>query len=185
MASGRTRMLAIAALVAALLGASAYVAIPTPWGVPFTLQVLVVVLAGLVLRPAWALAAVGVYVVLGAIGVPVFAGAQGGLGVLVGPTGGYLVGFLAAAPLIAMVRSRLAAGRPAALADGAGAAAGLVAIYGLGWLQLSAVTGLSPAKAFVAGVVPYILADAVKAVSAAILAQALRRAGVVTTAVPA
>jgi biotin transport system substrate-specific component len=71
--------------------------IPGPSGVPFTLQTFAVVLAGLVLGARRGLAAVALYLVVGLAGVPVFADHRAGLAVLTGPTGGYLVGFLAAA----------------------------------------------------------------------------------------
>lgn len=179
MTQPRTRMIATCAVLAALLGASAYVALPTPWGVPFTMQVLVVLLAGLLLPPGWAAAAVGVYLALGAAGVPVFSGPSGGLGVFAGNTGGYLIGFGLAAPLVAAVRGSFGRRSPTAVADAAAAVAGLVVIYLLGWAQLGAVTGLGPARAFVLGVVPFLPADALKAAIAVTLAAALRRAGVV------
>ncbi|MDZ4063077.1 MAG: biotin transporter BioY, partial [Coriobacteriia bacterium] len=100
----RTHTIAVAALLAALLAASAWITIPIG-AVPVTLQVFVVLLAGLVLSPGSAAAAVGVYLLLGTAGVPVFSGGTGGFGVLLGPTGGYLVGFFFAAPLISVVRS--------------------------------------------------------------------------------
>jgi biotin transport system substrate-specific component len=87
--------------------------IPGPSGVPFTLQTFAVVLAGLVLGARRGLAAVALYLVVGFAGVPVFAEHTAGLAVLSGPTGGYLVGFLAAAVVAgALVRPALAvAGR--------------------------------------------------------------------------
>lgn len=181
---GRTRNLVLAALFAALLGASAYVAIPTPWGVPFTLQVLAVLLAGLVMSPSWAFAAVAVYLLLGTAGAPVFAGPSGGLGVVLGPTGGYLAGFAAAAPIVALWRVALERRLPAAAAAAAGCVAGIAIIYLLGWLRLGGVTGMSPAEAFAVGILPYVAFDAVKAAAAIALAAALRKAGV-TSAVRA
>jgi len=90
------------ALFAAVISASAQVSIPIG-AVPITLQVFAVLLAGLLLRPLAAFAAVGVYLLLGAAGVPVFAGFASGIGVLIGPTGGYLFGFAAAALAVALL----------------------------------------------------------------------------------
>ncbi len=178
----RTRLLVTAALVSALLGASAYVAIPTPWGVPFTLQVLAVLLAGLVMPPVWAFASVAVYLLLGAAGVPVFAGPSGGWGVLAGHTGGYLAGFALAAPMVAVWSDALSRMTSRAVSGALACASGIAIIYLLGWLRLGGVTGMSPAEAFAAGVLPYIAFDALKAAAAVALAAALRRAGVVRTA---
>lgn len=182
MPMSRTRQLAAAALLAALLAASAYVAIPLQ-PVPITFQTFVVVLAALLLEPAWAAAAVGIYVLLGATGVPVFAGARGGLGVLAGPTGGYLVGFVVAAYLGALVR-KTDRNLPALAADGlaAGAAITVVYIFGWAWLAFGPATMLGAEKAFMAGVlVPFLPLDAAKAVAAVAVAVAVRRAGVVRT----
>jgi len=168
-----TRDMTTAALLAALLAASAWISIPLGT-VPLTLQVLVVMLVGLVLPPARALAAMAVYLLLGAIGVPVFSGGQGGLGVLAGPTGGYLLGFLVGAVFVALVRRSMSAGVPPWVADSAGAFVGLVIIYTLGWAQLALVTGMGPFEAFVAGVVPFAFADVLKAIAAVLIVTALR-----------
>jgi biotin transport system substrate-specific component len=164
------------ALLAALLAASAWIAIPAG-AVPVTLQVFIVFLCGLLLPVRWAAVPVAVYVLLGVIGVPVFSGGTGGLGVLAGPTGGYILGFLLAAPVIAGLRSVLARRMPDAWADVSGAAAGLACIYALGWMRLALVTGMTLAEAFVAGVVPFIVIDAFKGLAAVVVARALRRAG--------
>ena len=172
----RTRYLAVSALLAALLAASAWIAIPAG-AVPVTLQVFIVFLCGLLLPTRWAAVPVFVYVLLGAIGIPVFSGGVGGVGVLVGPTGGYLLGFILAAPAIAAVRSVLVDRIPDVAADVVAMAVGLACIYALGWAQLTFVTGMTLAQAFVAGVAPFILIDALKGVAAVVVARALRRAG--------
>ena len=131
----RTRSMIVAALMAALLAASAWIVLPIG-AVPVTLQVFIVLLVGLLLSPGWAAASVGVYVLMGAIGVPVFSGGMGGLGVLAGPTGGYIIGFLIAAPAVALTRRALVP------RDGnwvvswsLAAAAGIMVIYAVGWLH--------------------------------------------------
>jgi len=172
-----TRELVTGALIAALLAAAALISIPIG-AVPLTLQVFVVVLAALLLRPVGAATAVGVYLLLGGVGVPVFAGMQGGLGVIFGPTGGYLVGFFVGAAAGSFVRTRLTRVKPLA-ADIAAATTCIAVIYAFGWFQLHSVTGLSFREAFIAGVVPFILIDAAKAAVAVGVAGALRRAGVV------
>ncbi|MBU4556392.1 MAG: biotin transporter BioY [Actinobacteria bacterium] len=174
---GVTRSRVTSALVAALLAASAFVTIPIGT-VPLTLQVFVVVLAALLLEPFAAAAAVGMYLILGAIGLPVFSGMKGGFGVLMGPTGGYLVGFLVGAVVASIIRTRLAS-RGVPLADALAAAACILVIYVIGWFQLHVVTGLGWGAAFAAGVAPFVLIDIAKAVVAIGVAGALRRAGVI------
>ena len=83
-----------AAVFAALLAVLSQIAIPMPWGIPFTLQTFAVALCGYVLGPAWAPVAVGVYLALGAVGLPVFSGFAGGAASLLNVTGGFLWGFL-------------------------------------------------------------------------------------------
>lgn len=178
-AHGRTRDIVIAGLLAALLASAAWISFPVGT-VPFTLQVFVVVLAALLLPPSWAIAAISVYLLLGALGVPVFAGARGGLGVLFGPTGGYLFGFLVAAPIGAMLRRLLVdAGVRGVLADGTAALATVLVIYAAGWAQLAIVTSSGVVEAFVVGVAPFVAFEVAKAAAAVAVASALRRAGVV------
>lgn len=177
---GRTRDIAVAGLLAALLAASGWVALPLG-AVPVTLQTFVVVLAALLLRPGPAAAAIGAYLALGAAGAPVFSGARGGLGVLLGPTGGYLLGFAAGAALGSWSRSGIAGwtGREGVAADAVGAAACVAAVYASGWVWLAVSTGTGLGAAFVAGVAPFVAVDAVKAGAAVAVARALRSVGVV------
>ena len=85
-----------ASLFAALIACGAYLAIPIPISpVPIVLQNLFVLLAGLLLGGRWGLASVGIYLLAGAVGLPVFTGGKGGVAHFFGPTGGYLVGFAA------------------------------------------------------------------------------------------
>lgn len=96
-----------AALLAALLGAAAPVAIPIPLSpAPITLQVLFVFLAGLLLGPVWGSVSILLYLTAGAIGIPVFAGWEAGLGILFGQTGGYLWSYPLAALLIGLIVHR-------------------------------------------------------------------------------
>lgn len=175
-ASRRVRELAAAAMVTGLLCAAAYVQIPTQ-PVPVTLQVLFVVLAALLLSPAAAGSATGAYLLLGAAGVPVFAGGQGGLGVVAGPTGGYLAGFAVAAVFGSALRGGLARMRAGeAFSDLVAAFAAVALIYVIGTVRLAQVAGLSPLEAFVAGVAPFLGLDVVKAAVAVVAARSIRRA---------
>lgn len=121
---GRTRWnatdLGLIAVFAALVAGSALIAaIPVGGlGVPITLQTLAVMLTGLALGPGRAFAAVGLYVLLGLAGLPIFSGGRSGLGVLAGPSAGYIIAFpLAAAAVgwLSAVVLRRTAGKTARL----------------------------------------------------------------------
>ena len=78
--------------MAAVTAVTAQITIPLPFSpVPFTLQVLAVILSGLLIGPRYGALSQAIYVLIGAIGVPVFASFSGGLGIVLGPTGGYLL----------------------------------------------------------------------------------------------
>jgi len=170
------RRVTTTALFAALLAVSATIAIPFGT-VPATMQVLVVVLIALVLPRGWAAFAIAVYLLVGATGLPVFSGLRGGLSVLAGPTGGYLLGFLLAAPAGAWVRTAVSrAGTSVPVADSVAAAAVVSIVYAVGWGQLVLVSGMDPLAALGVGVAPFLIPDGLKAAAAVLLAPAVRRA---------
>lgn len=170
------RRVTTTALLAALLAASAAVSIPFGT-VPATLQVLVVVLIALVVPRSWAAFAVAAYLLVGAVGFPVFSGMRGGLGVLAGPTGGYLLGFLAGAPAGAWLRARLGAMISSeAVVDSIVAFVVVAIVHAIGWAQLAFVTGMGPLPALMAGFVPFVAPDALKAAAAVLIAPSVRRA---------
>jgi biotin transport system substrate-specific component len=130
------------------------------------LQPLVVVLAGLMLGPVDAAAAMVVYLVAGIAGLPVFAPiGLPGIARLLGPTGGYLLAY----PVAAAVAGRLGAGNASYVVRALAAAAGILVLYLGGLAQLAVISG-SLAKAALLGVVPFVAVDAVKALVAAALA---------------
>lgn len=94
----RTRSIAFVGLSIALIAVSAWIVVPLG-PVPFTLQMLSISFVICLLTPKEAIATICCYELLGAIGVPVFSGMRGGIGVLLGPTGGFLVGYLIGVPL--------------------------------------------------------------------------------------
>ena len=100
--SGHLKENLICTLFIALMAVSSYIRIPIPgYGVPFTAQVLIVLAASMMQRPLYALATQGIFLLMGLTGIPVF-GANSGIGAVLSPTFGFLVGFLAAAPVIAL-----------------------------------------------------------------------------------
>jgi biotin transport system substrate-specific component len=165
------RDLALAALFAALVSLGALVSVPFFGPVPFTLQVAFVLLAGLVLGARLATLSLAVYIVMGLV-APVYAQGSSGPGALVGPAGGYLVGFVIAAGLVGWLSDRL---RPRTLCTALPIAlAGLIPIYAIGatWLALQLHTGSIQAIVW-GGIVQFLPGDVTKAVAAAFVARAL------------
>lgn len=164
------------ALLAALLAGSALLTIPLH-PVPLTMQVFIVVLIALLVEPRWAAFAVGTYLLIGAAGLPVFAGLRGGVSSLVGPTGGFLFGFLIGAVAGAWTRvemERRGAMRIAADCVAAGVVIGVV--YLAGWAQLAFVANLTPLHALAAGVAPFVVVDVLKAAAAVAVVEGVRKA---------
>jgi biotin transport system substrate-specific component len=165
------RGMVYASLFGALTAVGAYIIIPLP-PVPITLQTLFLGLSGTLLGGRLGALSQVIYLFLGILGLPVFAGGKAGIGVLFGPTGGYLIGFVAAAFVI---------GKLAALKERPGFAwlclslvAGAAVIYALGVLQLMLVARLSPVKALAVGILPFLLGDGIKILLAATVALKLR-----------
>jgi biotin transport system substrate-specific component len=162
--------LVLAALIAALTAAGAYMAIPIG-PVPIVLQSLFVILSGLVLGSRWAAASMAIYLLAGFIGLPVFAGGSGGLAKFLGPTGGYLVGFLLAAYLIGLVAER-SGGRLWINLLGLVAGSLLIYLCGVAWLKT--ILDISLEKALAMGMWPFLPGDALKIAAALALERSLR-----------
>ena len=168
---GVVRQFARAAVLAALLGAVAPVSIPIPLSpAPITLQVLFVFLAGLVLGPVWGSVSMLLYLAAGAIGLPVFAGMNGGFGHLFGATGGYLWSYLLAAALIGVVvhggtELRDPADVPMAVVVAALVAATLL-IYAMGTAYMAWVLDLEAWEAITMGALPFVPGELLKIAAA-------------------
>ena len=170
-----SRLLVSACLAAAgvgLLAASAWASVPF-FPVPMTMETLAVLLIGGALGPKLGVAAVASYLALGMAGAPVFHNGTGGLAVLLGPTGGYLVGFLAMAAVMGLAGARARArgrscgrGRFVSLREAAILALGAVlaeaVLYAVGLLWLALELGHLE-QAVEVGLVPFLLGDALKA----------------------
>ena len=167
------RQVARCGVCIALLAVSAWITVPLG-PVPFTMQTFTLALLPQVMRTRDAVFTVVVYLLLGAMGVPVFSGFQGGLGVLVGPTGGYLLGFAAGMPVAGAVAHADVLPRRAR-----GMAAGIVLLavsYVLGTLQLMNVYALDAPAALAVAVVPFVVPDVVKVVASVGVAERVCRA---------
>src|SRR5215211_6148920 len=161
------------ALMVAVTAVAAQITVPIE-PVPFTFQVLAVILSGLLLGPRYGSLAMAVYLLVGAVGVPVFAGFKGGLGIVFGDTGGYLLAYPLAAAVAGLGAHAVAHDqrRQALLVGLLCGCAALVVIYALGATWLSVIAGLSPAAALATGVLPFVVFDLVKVVVAALVAVA-------------
>lgn len=166
-ADGRSLTILKAVGFAAVMAAAAHVAVPLPGTpVPFTLQPLLVVMAGFWLAPRAAVASMVLYLAAGALGIPVWAPVGlPGAARLLGPTGGYLLSYPLAAWVVAMLATR---------ANGyvtrvAAALAGMAVIYAGGLAQLTILTG-SLATSAVLGAAPFAALDLAKSLIAAALA---------------
>lgn len=161
-----TRVMARVALMVALTAVASQIAVPLPFTpIPFTLGVFAVVLSGLLLGSRYGALALALYVLIGAVGVPVFSQFSGGLGIIAGPRGGYLISYPVAAALAGLAADAAAnasrRGRALAVCFLWGCVA-LVLIYASGATWLAIVTSLPPAVALAQGVLPFVPFDLIK-----------------------
>lgn len=161
----KTRILTGCALFAALTAVCSQIAIPLPSLIPINLATLSVFLCGALLGAKWGLVSQLVYLLLGFVGLPVFAGFRAGPAALLGPTGGYLIGYLLAALLVGL----LLCGQPAKWMLPVSMLAGMCGCYALGtaWYMLSTGSALLPA--LMACVFPFLVGDAAKIAAASIV----------------
>lgn len=164
------RMTVYTALFVALIACGAFVSIPIG-PVPIVLQNLFVLLAGLIIGPAWGLACVAVYLIIGFAGLPVFAGATAGAGKLFGPTGGYLLGYLPAVMATGTISKALKKTMPG---DIVALIAGSLIVYAAGVPWLKFAFSMSWSKAFAAGMLPFLIGDGLKIIAAALIAKKIR-----------
>jgi biotin transport system substrate-specific component len=162
----RSRQIAYAAACIGLITLGSWISVPfVP--VPFTLQTLFVLLTGMVMKRS-AVIPVSFYVLLGALGLPLFHNGLAGIGVLLGPTGGYLTGFIVAALI-----TGLAYEHPSRAIRICGLVLASLAIYasGIGWLMFSLGRDFLPV--LYAGALPFIAGDAIKAGAAYLIYERL------------
>jgi biotin transport system substrate-specific component len=173
MAADKTSIkgLVYAALFGALTATGAFIVIPLP-PVPITAQTFFLNVSAVLLGGQLGALSQFIYVMLGVVGIPVFAGGKAGLGVIFGPTGGYLLGFIIAAFVIGMIsRMKKSAG---IFWNIFSMLIGMLIIYLLGSLQLSLVAKMSFQKALTIGVLPFIPGDVIKILLAAIISSRLK-----------
>jgi biotin transport system substrate-specific component len=165
----------LACLFSALCCAGAYIALPLG-PVPLALGNFFALLAGLLLGPLWGSVSVAMYLFIGALGFPVFSGGRGGIAVLIGPTGGYLAGYLIGAfcaGLIAKALKGRAEGRRAKLSIVLATCTGYALVLGLGLLWLKFIGRLDWGKALAVGLLPFLPGDVIKVVLSVLIASSL------------
>lgn len=158
------------ALLAALLCVSSYISIRLPIStVPITAQTLVINMIALLLLPKKAGLTVLIWILLGAVGLPVFSNGTAGFGILAGATGGYIFGYLAAAILISLIRGK----KNKWLRNLIAVLIGIPMIYAVGLPWMKAITGITWQAALVSGMAIFLPGDIVKCVLAVLLCKPL------------
>jgi biotin transport system substrate-specific component len=163
----------MAVLGSLLIAASAKVKVPF-YPVPMTMQTLTIMLLAAAYGWKLGIATMGLYMLEGAMGLPVFAGTPErgiGLAYMAGPTGGYLIGYWLAAGVVGWLAEHGFGRNPVRLAGAM--ALSMVLVFGLGAAWLAQFTGLE--KAFAVGVTPFVLGDVVKVAAAAAIVTAAWR----------
>ena len=165
------------AIMTAITVVMAQISIPMPMGVPMTMQTFAITLAGVILGSKKGGLSILVYVLLGAIGVPVFAGFSGGIGVLAGTTGGYIIGFLFSA-LVMWAMEKLPGKK--SVMQIVSMIVGLIVCYAFGtaWFMIvysraNGAVGLATVLGWC--VIPFIIPDIIKIVLAYGLSRKLRK----------
>ena len=170
------RSIAMIALFAALIAALGLIpSFTLGFGVPITAQTLAVMLCGTILGSKRGALAVLLFIALVALGLPLLAGGRGGLGVFVGPTVGFLIGWPVAAVVIGLIVERWRSARLAVVATVASIVGGIIVMYAFGIVGMALVLDLTlPEAAFL--VLAFVPGDIIKAILAGILTAAIARA---------
>ncbi len=166
--------LTVCALFVALTAVLAQVAIPVPFSpVPFTGQVIVVLISGALLGPKAGVITMAAYLLLGAAGAPVFSLARGGIYMLTGPTGGYLWGFIPAVAVSGKLIKN--SKRPSTLNTAILMLPAIFFIYFFGALQLGLLMQYSIKQLILLGILPFLPFDLAKVVIAALLSGKIKK----------
>lgn len=166
----KTRDLVICALFAAMTAILAQISIPFPGGVPLTLQLLSISLCGVLLGSKRGFMSILVYIILGAIGLPVFAGFSGGFQYIVGYSGGFIISF----PLVALIIGFVSEKTNNLLLIFLSTILGLIVNYTFGTLMFATVTNSSISTSLAACVIPFVLTDLIKCSIATVIGAKLK-----------
>lgn len=165
-----TREIVYIGMFAAILAILSQISIPMPSGMPITLQTFAVALTGYVLAWKRGTAGVLIYILLGAVGVPVFSGLRGGVQVLAGHTGGFIWGFIFMAMFcgVGIIQENKTLGIMIGLI-------GLAICHLFGVIQFAVVMEMDILKSFLLASAPYLIKDAVSVIFAYILGYRIRK----------
>lgn len=166
-----TRNLVLAAIMAALTAICSQIQIPLPM-VPINLALFAVHLCGALLGAKWGALSMVVYALLGAIGVPVFAGFGSGPAVLFGKTGGYILGYILCALLVGLLSRRIGFTMKGLCIS---MVIGVAVCYAFGTIWFMVITGMNLMTSLTYCVVPFLPGDVIKIVLAALLALRLQK----------
>lgn len=166
----KTKDLIICSLFAAITAILAQISIPFPGGVPLTMQTLAISLTGILLGAKRSFISQCIYMLLGAIGLPVFASFAGGLQIILGPTGGFILSF----PLMAFIIGFICEKTNNKFILFLAMILGSIANYAIGTLQFSFITNSTLGKSFMLCVVPFLFTGVLKSILATLIGAKLR-----------
>lgn len=165
----KTKDLVLTALFSAVISVLSLVSVPTPLGVPLTIQVFAVALCGFTLGAKMSVPATLVYIALGLIGLPIFSGFMGGLGVLFGLTGGFIIGFI---PLSLLSGINVKNGKLRILLG----VVGLIMCHIIGIIQFSVVSSADISSSFITISAPYLIKDCILVLGAYVVSKGVKKA---------
>ncbi len=175
----KTKTLVLCGVCAAIICVLAPLAIPITGLVPVTLATFAVMLAGVLLGGRFGALSALIYLIIGAVGLPVFSGYSGGIAKLFGPTGGYLIGYIPLAFIVGALYhgfGRNASGFKKYAVMVASMIAGTAVLYAFGTAWFCIVTETDVIAALMTCVVPFLIGDALKILAVTLLCPQLEKA---------
>lgn len=166
----KIRSLAEISLGVAMVSIGAQIVIPMPGGVPITLQTIVLGLIAVVLGPKKSMAVAGIYILVGLIGIPVFNSLRGGLEVIIGPTGGYLLSFPIFVFIIGYISSKFQSYK---VIIGGALIATVLNLF-LGTIYLTIILDLTLKKGLIAGFIPFVATGVLNSIVIGVLGLRIR-----------
>jgi biotin transport system substrate-specific component len=177
----RLKMMLVAAMFAGITAILAQLTIPLPL-IPITGQTLAVGITATILGSRYGAIAMALYAAIGAVGLPVFTGANGGLAVIFGPTGGYIIGFIVTAYVTGLILEKTSFSYVMGMVANV---VGMVITLVLGAIWLKIAGGLSWTEAIMTGVAPFIVVGLIKALLATLIGVTVRKRLVSAKLLPA
>lgn len=169
----KTRELTRISICIAILCIASYISFPLPFTPAMvTAQTIIINLIALILTPKQATIAVGIYILLGICGLPVFSGGASGIGKIFSPTGGFIIGFLIAAPIISLLKGKYNNFKRYLIIT---IVVGMPIIYLFGIIFMCAIQKIDVMAALAVAVIPFIFGDIFKCFVGSFLAVKLNK----------